>query len=76
MTEADFEKWISAQRAAVWSAATAAPLARAATHSRKNATFARAEKLDDASGFCIRDKTKGGLGLPTGLGRLNDFLVS
>jgi hypothetical protein len=45
MTKADFEKWISAQRAAVWSAA---PLARAATHSRKNATFARAEKLDDA----------------------------
>jgi hypothetical protein len=48
MMKADSEKWISAQRAAVWSAATAVPLARAATHSRENATLARAEKLDDA----------------------------
>src|ERR1700730_4266231 len=58
MRKADSEKWISAQRAAVWSAATAVPLARAATHSRENATLARAEKLDDACSFCIRDKTK------------------
>jgi hypothetical protein len=60
MMKADSEKWISAQLAAVWSVATAVPLARAATHSGENATLARAEKLDDAKGFCIRDTAEAG----------------
>ena len=58
MTKADAERWLSAQRAAVWSAETAVPLAKAAAHSRKKEPLARAEKLDEAWGFCIRDKIK------------------
>jgi hypothetical protein len=48
MTKADADRWLSAQRAAVWSAVTAVPLARAAAHSRKKERLARAEKLEAA----------------------------
>jgi hypothetical protein len=48
MTKAEPERWFSIQRAAVWSAATAVPLARLAIHTRRNGTLAKAEKLDDA----------------------------